>query len=187
MSNTFIHPSVEVASGAVVGDGCRIWQQCILGEGSILGRECKLGHNVFVEAGVCLGDQVTVKDNVALYSGVFIEDKVFIGPNAVFTNVLNPRSTISRKDEFRETRIQNGATIGANATIVCGNKIGRYAMIGAGTVVTRDVPDHAVIIGNPGRLAGWVSAAGHKLDADLTCPETGVRHETCADGIRPVA
>lgn len=185
MTDTFIHPSAEVAPGAVVGAGCRIWQQCILVDGSILGEGCKLGHNVFVEAGVRLGDRVTVKDNVALYSGVLIEDDVFIGPNAVFTNVLNPRSTISRKDEFRETLVRHGATIGANATIVCGNTIGRYAMIGAGTVVTRDVPDHALIVGNPGRPVGWVSATGYKLGADMVCPATGIRYETCANGVQP--
>ena len=183
MEETFIHPSAEVAAGASVGDGCRIWQHCILVDGAVLGQACKLGHNVFIESGVRLGNRVTVKDNVALYTGLEIEDEVFIGPNAVFTNVLNPRSTISRKEEILQTRILRGASIGANATILCGITIGRHAMIGAGAMVTRDVANHALTVGNPAKAIGWVSAAGHKLDDTMTCPETGIRHKSIEDGL----
>jgi len=182
-AETFIHPSAEIAASVVVGRGCRIWQNCILVDDAVLGDACKLAHNVFVEGGVWLGNRVTVKDNVALYTGVEIEDEVFIGPNAVFTNVLNPRSMISRKDEFRKTRILQGASIGANATILCGVTIGRNAMIGAGTMVTRDIANHALVVGNPAKTIGWVSAAGHRLDGSLTCPVTGVRHEEIVDGL----
>ena len=187
MGKTFIHPSAEIAAGAVIGDGCHIWQHCILVDGAVLGQACKLGHNVFVEGGVRLGNRVTVKDNVVLYTGLEIEDEVFIGPNAVFTNVVNPRSAISRKDEFRTTRILSGASIGANATILCGLTIGHYAMIGAGAVVTREVSNHALTVGNPAQAIGWVSAAGHKLDDSLTCPVTRIRHELSKDGLIALA
>jgi UDP-2-acetamido-3-amino-2,3-dideoxy-glucuronate N-acetyltransferase len=143
----------------------------------LVGARCKLAHNVFIEGGASIGDGVTVKDNVVLYDGVSVEDDVFIGPNAVFTNHKTPRAFISGKDRFQPTRIAKGATIGANATIVCGNRIGEFALVAAGAVVTRDVPAHALVAGNPARRVGWVSRFGVKLGNDLVCPETGERYE----------
>ncbi len=179
-----IHPTAEVADGAEVGEGTRIWQHCIICNGAAVGAECKLAHNVFIEGGVRLGDRVTVKDNVALYDGVSIADDAFIGPNAVFTNVATPRAFVNRKDEFAPTRIGTGASIGANATIVCGVSIGCYALIGAGCVVIRDVAEHALVVGNPARQIGWVSRVGRKLGADLVCPETSERYQETIDGLR---
>jgi len=170
------HPTAEVSPDAAVGAGTRLWQHCIVLKGARVGRDCKLAHNVFVEGGVWIGDRVVIKDNVCLYDGLEISDDVFIGPNAVFTNVRNPRAHISRKDAFEKTAIGRGATIGANATIVCGNAIDEYAMIGAGAVVTKDVPAFALMVGNPARRIGWVSAAGEILKDDLVCPRTGERY-----------
>lgn len=170
------HPTAEVSPDAVVGSGTRLWQHCIVMKGARVGRDCKLAHNVFVEGGVIVGDRVTIKDNVCLYDGLDVADDVFIGPNAVFTNVRNPRAHVSRKDGFEKTAIWRGATIGANATIVCGNAIAEYAMIGAGAVVTKNVPAFALMVGNPARRIGWVSAAGEILKADLVCPRSGERY-----------
>jgi UDP-2-acetamido-3-amino-2,3-dideoxy-glucuronate N-acetyltransferase len=180
----FIHPTAEVTDGAEIGEGTRIWQHCIVCNGAVVGAGCKLAHNVFIEGGVQVGDRVTVKDNVALYDGVSIADDVFIGPNAVFTNVASPRAFVDRKDEFVRTKIGTGASIGANATIVCGVSIGRYALIGAGCVVIRDVADHALVVGNPARQIGWVSRAGRKLGADLVCPETSEHYQETSDGLQ---
>jgi UDP-2-acetamido-3-amino-2,3-dideoxy-glucuronate N-acetyltransferase len=179
-----IHESAEISSTAVIGAGTLIWQHCIVMGDVRIGADCKLAHNVFIEGGVRVGDRVTVKDNVALYDGVSIADDVFIGPNAVFTNVASPRAFVDRKDEFAPTRIETGASIGANATIVCGVSIGCYALIGAGCVVIRDVADHALVVGNPARQIGWVSRAGRKLGADLVCPETSERYQETSDGLR---
>ncbi len=170
------HPTAEVSPDAVVGEGTRLWQHCVLLKGARIGRDCKLAHNVFVEGGVIVGDRVTIKDNVCLYDGLEIGDDVFIGPNAVFTNVRNPRAHVSRKDDFETTTIERGATIGANATIICGNMVAEYAMIGAGAVVTKTVPSFALMVGNPARRIGWVSAAGEILKADLICPRSGERY-----------
>jgi len=178
---TVIHPSAEISASASIGAGTRVWQQCILLDGAIIGENCKLAHNVFVEGGVRIGSGVTVKDNVALYEGVQIEDDVFIGPNAVFTNVKTPRAFISRREEYQPTVISLGATIGANATIVCGVRVGQYALVGAGSVITKDVPDFGLMAGNPARQVGWVSKAGHRLGADLVCPETQEKY-TETDG-----
>ena len=183
---TKIHPTAEVNSGATVGQGSLIWQHCIILAGAVVGDGCKLAHNVFVESGVRIGDGVTIKDNVALYDGVVIGDDVFIGPNAVFTNVSTPRAFIGRKNEFEKTHIGKGASIGANATIVCGNTIGEYALIGAGTVIIADVPSHALVVGNPARQIGWVSRTGRKLDDGLRCLESGERYVSVGDGIRLV-
>jgi UDP-2-acetamido-3-amino-2,3-dideoxy-glucuronate N-acetyltransferase len=170
------HPTAEVSPDAIVGGGTRLWQHCIVLKGARIGRDCKLAHNVFLEGGVTVGDRVTIKDNVCLYDGLDIADDVFIGPNAVFTNVRNPRAHVPRKDDFEKTTIGRGATIGANATIVCGNTIAEYAMIGAGAVVTKNVPAFALMAGNPARRIGWVSAAGEILKADLVCPRSGERY-----------
>lgn len=146
-----------------IGQGTKIWQFCNIMKDVIIGRDCNVGQGVFVESGVQIGNHVKIKNNVSLYTGVICEDDVFLGPNCVFTNVSNPRSFIERKAEFKKTIIKKGATIGANATIICGNVIGRYAMIGAGAVVTKDVLPYALIIGNPGRLMGYVCKCGNRL------------------------
>ena len=178
-----IHASVEIQDGASIGPGTRIWQHCIVMAGAVIGAECKLAHNVFVESGVVVGDGVTIKDNVTLYDGVTIGDRVFIGPNAVFTNVRNPRAFISRKLNYAPTAIGEGASIGANATLVCGVSVGCYALVGAGSVVTKNVADHEVVVGNPAKRIGWVGRAGVRLDDDLVCPETGERYEKTENGL----
>lgn len=181
-----IHPSAEISDGALVGPGTRVWQHCIILGGAVIGANCKLGHNVFVEGGVEIGDGVTIKDNVAIYDGVKLEDEVFIGPNVVFTNVRRPRAFRSGKEAFLPTKLGHGATIGANATIVCGVAVGRYAMVGAGAVVTRDVVDHALMTGNPARRSGWVSVSGCTLDDEFRCPETGARYHEMESGLAPL-
>lgn len=166
-----IHDTAEVSEGAHIGDNTCVWQRCVIQKGAIVGKNCNIGANVYIEGDVRIGDRVKIKNNIAIYSGVIVEDDVFLGPNCVFTNVVNPRSFIDRKHEFKQTIIRRGATIGANATIVCGNVIGCYAMIGAGAVVTKEVPDYALVIGNPGRIAGYVCECGCKLDNTLMCRE----------------
>jgi UDP-2-acetamido-3-amino-2,3-dideoxy-glucuronate N-acetyltransferase len=183
MSGYSAHPTAEIAAGAVVGDGTRLWQHCIVLAGARIGRDCKVAHNVFIEGGAVVGDRVVIKDNVCIYDGVTIADDVFIGPNAVFTNVRTPRAFVSRKGEFDTTKIGRGVTIGANATIVCGNSIANYAMIGAGAVVTGDVAPHALMAGNPARRIGWVSTAGEVLGPDLICPRTGEKYVTTDAGL----
>ena len=178
-----IHASAEIQDGAVVGPGTRIWQHCIVMAGAVIGADCKLAHNVFVESGVVAGDGVTIKDNVTLYEGVAIGDHAFIGPNVVFTNVRNPRAFINRRHNYVSITVGEGASIGANATLVCGVTVGRYALVGAGSVVTRDVADHEMVAGNPARAMGWVSCAGEKLGADLVCPVTGERYVETASGL----
>jgi UDP-2-acetamido-3-amino-2,3-dideoxy-glucuronate N-acetyltransferase len=160
-----IHPSSIVDENAIIGDGTRIWHFCHIRKAEI-GRNCVIGQNCFIDNEVSIGNGVKVQNNVSIYNGVALEDDVFIGPSAVFTNVINPRSFIERKHEFRKTVVRKGATIGANATIVCGVEIGCYAMVGAGAVITRSVPPFSLIIGNPGRPSGWISKAGGKLDFD---------------------
>ncbi len=170
-NNISIHESVSLADGAEIGKGTTIWQNCIVQKDVIIGKNCSIGANVFLENGVRIGSGVKIKNNIALYSGVTVEDDVFLGPNCVFTNVSNPRSFISRKHEFKRITIKKGATIGANATIICGHIIGKYSMVGAGTVVTKDVPDHALVVGNPGKIIGYVCECGCRLDKELKCIE----------------
>lgn len=158
-----VHESSFVDQQAKIGEGTRIWQFCNIMSNTLIGKNCNIGQNVFIETGVRIGNNVTIKNNIALYSGVICEDDVFLGPNCVFTNVINPRSFISRKNEFKATIVKKGASIGANATIICGNTIGEYAMIGAGTVITKKVPDYGLVVGNPGRLIGFVCECGEKL------------------------
>ena len=161
-----IHQTALVDFGSVIGEGCKIWHFCHLMPGAKLGANCILGQNVFVANGVVLGDRVKVQNNVSLYEGVFVEDDVFLGPSCVFTNVINPRGFVERKNEYKKTIIRRGASIGANATIICGNEIGKYALIGAGSVVTKNVPDHALMVGNPAKQIGWISEHGYKLTFD---------------------
>lgn len=167
-----IHESAYVDEGAFVGEGTKIWHFVHILSGVRIGKNCVLGQNVMVGPRVEVGANCKIQNNVALYEGVTLEDDVFCGPSCVFTNVNNPRAFIERKAEFRDTRVKRGASIGANATIVCGNSIGAYAFIAAGAVVTRDVPDHALMVGVPARRQGWVSRAGEILGSDLICPFT---------------
>jgi UDP-2-acetamido-3-amino-2,3-dideoxy-glucuronate N-acetyltransferase len=170
---SFVHPSSIVDDGARVGDGTRIWHFCHVSAGADIGAECVLGQNVFIADGVVVGDRVRIQNNVSLYDGVVLEDEVFCGPSAVFTNVRTPRSGVSRKDEYARTVVRRGATIGANATIVCGVQLGEYSFVGAGAVVTADVAPHRLVVGVPARAVGWVSHAGEVLGDDLVCPRTG--------------
>jgi UDP-2-acetamido-3-amino-2,3-dideoxy-glucuronate N-acetyltransferase len=178
----FVHESSWVDEGASIGDGTRIWHFSHVREGAVIGRGCNIGQNVMIGAEVVIGDDCKIQNNVSVYEGVRLEDGVFCGPSCVFTNVINPRAEIERKDEVLATVVGRGATIGANATIVCGNDIGPYAFVAAGAVVASPVPAHAMIVGVPGRPVGWVSRAGHRLDEDLVCPETGERHRKGDDG-----
>lgn len=172
-----IHPSAIVDAGATIGEGTKIWHFCHIMPGAVIGRDCSLGQNVFVANKVTLGNGVKVQNNVSIYEGVEVEDDVFLGPSMVFTNVMNPRAAVVRKDEYRPTRVCRGATIGANATIVCGVTIGQYAFVGAGAVVTRSVPPFALVTGVPATQLGWMSAHGERLHFDgegrATCPATG--------------
>jgi UDP-2-acetamido-3-amino-2,3-dideoxy-glucuronate N-acetyltransferase len=170
----FAHPSSFVDEGSRVGDGTKIWHFCHVMPGATIGRNCNIGQNVVVSADVVIGNNVKIQNNVSVYTGVTIEDDVFCGPSMVFTNVVNPRSHVPRRHEYRETVVRRGATLGANCTILCGHTIGRFAFIGAGAVVIRDVPDYALIVGNPGRVAGWMCECGVKLAAGAGPPATAV-------------
>ncbi|WP_353331926.1 acyltransferase [Bacteroides sedimenti] len=176
----FVHQTAVVDSGCQIGEGTKIWHFSHLMTGCKLGKGCNIGQNVVISPQVVLGNNVKVQNNVSVYTGVTCEDDVFLGPSCVFTNVINPRSFINRKEEFRKTLVKRGATIGANATIVCGNSIGEYAMIGAGAVVTKEVSAYALVMGNPAHQTGWVSQYGHKLTfnehGEATCPESGQRY-----------
>ena len=159
----FVHESSYVDEPCDIGEGTKIWHFCHIMSGSRIGRNCNIGQNVVVSPHVRIGDNVKIQNNVSVYTGVELEDDVFCGPSIVFTNVTNPRSHVSRKDEYRKTIVKRGASIGANSTVVCGNSIGRYAFIGAGAVVTKDIPDYALVVGNPARLLGWMCKCGIKL------------------------
>jgi UDP-2-acetamido-3-amino-2,3-dideoxy-glucuronate N-acetyltransferase len=171
-ADAFVHASSYVDEGCDIGAGTRIWHFSHVMSGARIGARCNIGQNVMIAQGVTLGDNVKVQNNVSIYTGVVLEDEVFCGPSLVFTNVVNPRSHISRRDAFAPTLVRRGATLGANATIVCGHTVGRYAFVGAGTVVTGDVPDYAQVIGNPGRISGWVCECGVTLARGATPPET---------------
>lgn len=178
MTEPTIHPTAVVDDGVDIGAGSKIWHFVHVSAGASLGRDCVLGQNVFVGRGVSLGDGVRVQNNVSIYQGVEVADDVFLGPSCVFTNVLNPRAHVQRKDEFRMTRVGRGATVGANATIVCGHDVGEFAMIGAGSVVTHHVSPHALVYGNPARPHGWVCRCGEILEAVARprCPACGDRY-----------
>lgn len=188
----FAHETACIDEGAQIGAGTKIWHFTHIMSGARLGRGCNVGQNVFVQDGVIIGDNVKLQNNVFLPAGVQVEDHVFFGPSAVCTNVINPRSEISRRDQFRTTIFRQGASIGANSTIVCGTTIGRYAFVGAGSVVTRDVADHMLVYGNPARPRGWVCRCGVKLafpaqaDARATCGECGAAYVKQGDGIAAV-
>jgi len=171
-----IHPSAVVDEGAVIGDGTAIWHFSHVCAGAVIGNNCSLGQNVLVADNASLGNNVKVQNNVAIYGGITVEDDVFLGPSCVLTNVTNPRSQVSRKSLYEKTLIKRGATIGANATIVCGITLGRYCFVGAGAVVTKDIPDYGLVLSNPGKLSGYMSRHGHKLTFNesgrATCPES---------------
>jgi UDP-2-acetamido-3-amino-2,3-dideoxy-glucuronate N-acetyltransferase len=172
----YAHPTAVIDQGCEVGDDTKIWHFSHIMPGCIIGNNCNIGQNVFIASNVRLGNNVKVQNNVSIYEGVICEEDVFLGPSMVFTNVINPRSGINRKHQFMQTLVKKGASIGANATIVCGNEIGEYAFIGAGAVVTKPVPPYALVMGNPARQTGWVSQLGHKLEFDINgkaiCPES---------------
>lgn len=172
----FAHETAVIDEGAVIGKGTKIWHFTHVMPKAVIGEHCNLGQNVVVSPDVVLGKNVKVQNNVSIYTGVICEDDVFLGPSMVFTNVINPRSAVIRRDQYMKTRVGKGASIGANATIICGNDIGKYAFIGAGAVVTRHVPDYALVVGNPARQTGWMSEFGHPLIFDThgkaICPES---------------
>lgn len=172
----FVHASSFVDEGCKIGNGTKIWHFSHIMSQCSIGQNCNIGQNVVISPQVIIGNNVKIQNNVSVYTGVICEDDVFLGPSAVFTNVINPRSAVNRKTEYQKTIVKKGASIGANATIVCGNDIGQYAFIGAGAVVTKSVPDFALLVGNPARQIGWVSEYGHRLHFDennqATCPET---------------
>lgn len=176
------HPSAFVDEGATLGDDCRVWHFVHISAGARIGAQCSFGQNVYVGSDVVIGDNVKIQNNVSVYDAVTLEDDVFCGPSMVFTNVFNPRAAVVRKGEYRRTLVRQGATLGANCTIVCGVTIGRYAFVGAGAVVNRDVPDFALMLGVPARQAGWMSRFGERLslplegDAVAVCPHTGDRY-----------
>ena len=176
----FAHPTAVIDEGAQIGEGSKIWHFSHIMPGAVIGERCNLGQNVVVSPGVTLGANVKVQNNVSIYTGVICEDDVFLGPSMVFTNVINPRSAIVRKNEYKETLVRKGASIGANATVVCGNMIGEYALIGAGAVITKPVKPYALVVGNPAKQIGWVSEYGHRLQFDLNnravCPESNQQY-----------
>lgn len=177
----YVHPTAIVDEGAQIGAGTKIWHFCHIMPAARIGGGCSLGQNVFVANKVVLGRSVKVQNNVSLYEGVICEDEVFIGPSAVFTNVINPRSAVERKTEYRTTYLEKGVTLGANCTIVCGVRLGTYAFVGAGTVVTKDVAPYALVVGNPARQIGWMSQRGVRLHFDekgvAICSESGMQYE----------
>jgi UDP-2-acetamido-3-amino-2,3-dideoxy-glucuronate N-acetyltransferase len=176
----FAHETAILDEGCSIGSGTKIWHFSHIMPGCVIGENCNIGQNVVVSPGVILGRNVKVQNNVSIYTGVVCEDDVFLGPSMVFTNVINPRSAINRRDQYVKTIVKKGASIGANATIICGNNIGEYAFIGAGAVVTKEVPDYALVVGNPAKQMGWISEYGHRLRFEgngiAECPESGEKY-----------
>lgn len=174
--NYFAHDTAVIDDGCVIGEGTKIWHFSHVMPNCTIGEKCNIGQNVVISPDVVLGKNVKVQNNVSIYTGVVCEDDVFLGPSMVFTNIMNPRSAVIRKDEYSKTRVKKGATIGANATIVCGHDIGEFAFIGAGAVVTKTIPAYALVVGNPARQLGWMSEFGHRLEFDsngiASCPES---------------
>lgn len=177
----FAHETAVIDEGCTIGEGSKIWHFSHIMPDCTIGERCNIGQNVVISPGVILGNNVKVQNNVSIYTGVICEDDVFLGPSMVFTNVINPRSAVNRRDQYAKTLVKKGASIGANATIVCGNDIGEYAFIGAGSVVTKAIPDYALVVGNPARQIGWMSAYGHRLEFDTNgqaiCPESNEHYQ----------
>ena len=189
MPDYFAHESAYIDDGAVIGKGTKIWHFSHVMPGAVIGERCNLGQNVVVMPGTRLGDNVKVQNNVSIYEGVTLEDDVFCGPSCVFTNVINPRSHVSRKAEYRPTLVRRGATIGANATVVCGVTLGEYCFVGAGAVVTADVAPYALVVGGPARRVGWMCRCGEQLrvaEGPVTCGACGTAYEESAAGLRPI-
>ena len=183
-----IHPSVVMDDGSSIGEGTAIWHFSHICSGAVIGKNCSIGQNVLVADNAVVGNRVKIQNNVAIYGGVTVEDDVFLGPSSVLTNITNPRSQVNRKTLYEKTLIRRGATVGANATIVCGITLGRYSFIGAGAVVTKDVPNYGLVLGNPGKLSGFMSRHGHKLHFDennqAICPESHFRYELTGVKVR---
>jgi len=184
----FIHESAYVDEGALIGEGTKIWHFCHVLAGARIGERCVLGQNVNVDGGAVIGNDVKIQNNVSVYTGVVVEDDVFLGPSCVLTNVTNPRSQVNRHALYERTVLRRGSTIGANATVLCGVTVGRYAFVGAGAVVTRNVPDYALVVGNPARKSGWMSRHGHRLpepdtEGLMRCPESGYRYRETSKGV----
>lgn len=179
--NYYAHPSAFIDEGCNIGDGTRIWHFSHIMPNCQIGQNCNIGQNVVISPDVVLGNNVKIQNNVSIYTGVTCDDDVFLGPSMVFTNVTNPRSAVNRKNQYAKTHVGKGASIGANATIVCGHNIGAFAFIGAGAVVTKHVPDYALLVGNPARQIGWMSEYGHRLEFDAkgeaVCPESGQQYK----------
>lgn len=190
MNEYFAHETAIVDAGCTIGNGTKIWHFSHIMSDCFIGELCNIGQNVVISPGVKLGRNVKIQNNVSVYTGVICEDNVFLGPSMVFTNVINPRSHVNRKNEYAQTLVRKGASIGANATVICGNEIGRYALIGAGAVITKPVKSFALVVGNPARQIGWVSENGHKLHFDSNnkalCMETGQEYELTAEEVRRV-
>jgi len=190
MSDYFAHETAVIDEGCSIGEGTKIWHFSHIMPNCTIGKKCNIGQNVVVSPDVVLGNNVKVQNNVSIYTGVECEDDVFLGPSMVFTNVMNPRSAVNRRDQYLKTKVGHGASIGANATIVCGNPIGKFAFIGAGAVVTKEVPDFALLVGNPAKQIGWMSEFGHRLNFDndnfANCPESGDKYELVDNKVRKV-
>lgn len=190
MSTFFAHETAVIDDGCQIGAGTKIWHFSHIMPDSVIGEGCNIGQNVVILPGVILGNNCKVQNNVSIYTGVTCDDDVFMGPSMVFTNVINPRSAIVRKDQYAATHVGKGASIGANATIVCGHNIGKYAFIGAGAVVVKHVPDYALVVGNPARQMGWMSEFGHRLefndDGIATCPESGDTYKLSAGAVSKI-
>ena len=191
MTTYFTHETAVIDAGCTIGEGTKIWHFSHVMPNCTIGNNCNIGQNVVVSPEVILGNNVKIQNNVSLYTGVICEDDVFLGPSMVFTNVMNPRSAVNRRDQYAKTIVRKGASIGANATIVCGNDIGQYAFIGAGSVVTKEVPAYALVVGNPARQIGWMSAFGHRLTFDqqgkAVCPESGENYALIDGQVRLLA
>jgi len=190
LKNVFVHESSIVDEPCEIGEGTKIWHFCHVMRDAKLGRNCSLGQNVFVARGVVIGSNVKIQNNVSVYEGVELEDNVFCGPSVVFTNVINPRSEIVRKHEYRPTLVRRGATLGANCTVLCGHTVGAHAFVGAGAVVTRDVPDYALVLGNPARQAGWMCRCGTRLTGSgpkFTCPSCEAAYRVKEGELEPLA
>ncbi|MFO7851368.1 MAG: acyltransferase [Bacteroidota bacterium] len=190
MDDYFAHETAVIDEGCKIGKGCRIWHFSHIMTGAVLGEKCNLGQNVVISPGVVLGNNVKVQNNVSVYTGVICEDDVFLGPSMVFTNIVNPRSAVVRRDQYIKTIVGKGASIGANATIICGNNIGNYAFIGAGAVITREVKPYSLVVGNPAKHVGWMSEYGHRLEFNddniAVCPESGEKYRLAGNAVSKI-
>ena len=190
MTNYFAHPTAVIDDGCEIHDGAKIWHFSHIMSDCVIGVNCNIGQNVVISPGVFLGSNVKIQNNVSVYTGVICEDDVFLGPSMVFTNVINPRSAVNRRGEYARTLVKKGASIGANATVVCGNEIGSFALIGAGAVITKDVADYALVVGNPAKQIGWVSEYGHRLNFDesgtAVCPESGEMYSLVENQVKRI-